>query len=129
MNQAPPNRVLSDRVPEEKTLLERIQRELWPAAQIALRMLGLSTQTSTLEVTGSQALTGEEEFVKADATAGNITLTLPSAATWMRFLTVMKTDATANTVTVQAVVTGNPVLAAQWDKASFVTDGVSFYEV
>jgi hypothetical protein len=129
MNQAPIARVLSDRPLDEKTLLGRLQRELWPVAQAMLRLLNSVTVTAVRELTADATLDGTEDLVKVDATAGNVTLTLPAPETWMRQVTVIKTDATANTVTVTSVTTGDPILAAQWNTTTIMQDGTSFYEV
>ena len=54
--------------------------------------------------TGSVTLTGgtTNEFNTVDATSGNLTMTLAATATAGYIFTVMKTDATANTVTLSA---------------------------
>lgn len=129
MNQAPIETGLSPRQPSEKTLLEQIRKELWPVAQQLLRTLNSVLKTSPLEVTSSQTLDGVDDFIKVDATAGNVTLTLPTAEAWMRSITVIKTDASGNTVTVTPVASGDPVLGAQWDVARVTQDGSLFYEV
>ena len=70
----------------------------------------------------------------ADATVGNLTGTLPNVATasYMR-VTVVKTDASVNTVTVQgdADINGavSYVLAAQYDSVSIASNGTEWFVV
>lgn len=98
-------------------------------AQQVLRTLNSMLKTSVLELSADATLDGTEELVKVDASAGNVALTLPAAESWMRSITVIKTDGTANTVTLTTVASGNPVLGAQWDTATVTQDGVLFYEI
>ena len=70
----------------------------------------------------------------ADATVGNLTGTLPNVATasYMR-VTVVKTDASVNTVTVQGDANINGavsyVLAAQYDSVSIASNGTEWFVV
>ena len=129
MNQRPPERALSDRLPNDKTLLERIHRELWPSVQDILRTLRAFLPTTPLSVTSDTTIDGTEDLILVDASAGNVTITLPTAETWMKAITVVKMDATANTVTVSSVSFADPVLAAQGDSAMVMQDGTAFYAV
>ncbi len=57
-------------------------------------------------VTSDASITNSNDLVLADATGGNITLSLPAAASALsKIFTVKKTDSWANTVTVQGVST------------------------
>jgi VCBS repeat-containing protein len=52
-------------------------------------------------VTGNHTITSNESVTLADATSGSFVLTLPAAATVTgRSFTVVKTDSTTNTVTI-----------------------------
>lgn len=129
MNQAPIETGLSTKQPDEKSLLGQIRKELWPVAQQLLRTLNSALKVGPLTVTSSTELDGVNDLILADATAGNLTLALPDAETWMKRITVIKVDGTANTVTLSTVASGNPVLAAQWDVTTVTQDGTSFYEI
>ena len=56
-----------------------------------------------VEKTSDYTLTTSDNFIYVDATAGNITITLPAVATCEgQPFTIMRTDGSANTVTVDA---------------------------
>ena len=81
----------------------------------------------------SSAAVLDYSFVIADATSGNIVVTLPAAVSggWVR---VKKVDASANSVTV-APVSGqidnlsNVVISIQWQCQDFASDGVTWYRI
>jgi hypothetical protein len=60
-----------------------------------------------------------------DASAGPVTLTPPTAALWERRIVVIKTDASANAVTVVAVNTA--ILSLQYDACELICDGTVYY--
>ncbi len=74
--------------------------------------------------------TSTETLVTSDATAGNQTVTLPVAP----LILVTKTDATANTVTINpptgSVFAGgvSPVLTVQNETALFIVNGTTYYK-
>lgn len=79
-----------------------------------------------------------QPLITVDTTAGNEVETLPpaglsAAATGETNLNVdisyVKTSADANTVTINGAASGAVVLAAQWDHATFKSDGTSWYRV
>jgi hypothetical protein len=80
-------------------------------------------------VTADYAMTPDDRMVLADATAGPITVTLPSAATGGEAI-VKKVDASANSVTVDGLATqqidglANAVLATQDQTIRLVADGL-----
>ena len=60
--------------------------------------------------------------IMADSTAGNIAVTMPDAETYNeRIITVVKTDASPNTVSAEGI-----VMAAQYDGKRFQSDGVAW---
>lgn len=70
---------------------------------------------------------------KVDATAGNVTVTLPAVAAGRR-VTVKRTDGSANTVTVSGGATtidgaASAAVAAQWDVLHLVSDGTNWLVV
>ena len=86
-------------------------------------------------ITGNLTLTATTNFWfrRADATTGNITVTLPAAnLTKGRQFLVKKVDASANTVTVSRAgadtIDGatTVVLSAQWQKVSVMSNGTSW---
>lgn len=76
----------------------------------------------------------ERQFVKVDATAGNVVVTLPAVSVGRR-VTLKRIDAAVNTVTVQGA-SGNvdgaassAALAAQYDVLDLVSDGTDWWIV
>lgn len=79
---------------------------------------------------GDYTITLNDSLVTADATAGNITITLrPADECEQKLIIIKKTDASANTVTVAAdgseTIDGaaTNVLAAQYDTLKLMSDG------
>lgn len=65
--------------------------------------------------------------IYVDASAGNVTITLPAASTFQGYtIYVTKTDASANTVTIFGLLGGN-VLSTQYQSKQSNTDGVNWY--
>lgn len=88
-------------------------------------------KTTTISVSADRTV-GREEFVFSDATGAARLVTLPTASARYkgRKVGVMKTDVSANTVTVVGTINGaaNLVLAAQYDKCLLVCDGVAWFK-
>ncbi|MEU8839934.1 SGNH/GDSL hydrolase family protein [Streptomyces roseus] len=74
-----------------------------------------------------------DEVIAADATSGALTITLPTAVGRTRPVTVKKTDATSNPVTIDAAgsetIDGQLIrqLASQWEYATLVPSGSGWY--
>jgi hypothetical protein len=83
-------------------------------------------------VTESATMTQSGGFTLADASAGSITLTLPAAASGLRF-TVKKVDATSNGVEIAtpdaATIDGAEVfeIGAQYTSLTFTCDGTNWF--
>ena len=77
---------------------------------------------------------GRPTVVLADATAAAFTVTLPTPTSG-RMVTVKKVDASANAVTVGPAAAetidgaASATLAAQWDVATFVSDGTNWFVI
>ena len=76
------------------------------------------------------------EVILADATNGPITVNLLPASTRKGFcFTVKKVDATANDVTIEGAESetfdgaANHTLSAQWERATFMSDGTNFVRI
>jgi hypothetical protein len=74
-------------------------------------------------------------YVLANATSGNILVTLPDAADHIgRFYGIKKTDVSANTVTVTASgaqlidASGSRILSSQYQAINIISDGSNWYE-
>lgn len=85
---------------------------------------------------GTYTLNASDDVVQATANAGAATVNLPSAASYRgRIFTVVKTDATANTVTIARAgsdtILGATtyVLSTQYDAVALQSDGVSAWFV
>jgi len=91
---------------------------------------------TVLETGSSYTVAVGVTVVLADATSGNITITLPAAAdNEDRMIAVKKTDASANTVTVDGnaseTIDGSAtqVLTSQYDVIMMVSDGTNWNTV
>lgn len=86
-------------------------------------------------VTASTTARPIDRALKVDATSGAVTISLPSAAPNPAVFTVIKTDASANAVTVDPAgsetVDGAATvsLPGQWDKVTVRSDGVNWVSV
>jgi hypothetical protein len=106
------------------------------AAGIALDQSGQALTVAIREVTESGAVLSNDYIVLADATAADIVLDLPPAAdNTGALVTVKKTDASANTVTVDAddaeTIDGatTKVLTTQYETIRLVCDGVEWWVI
>ncbi len=83
-----------------------------------------------VSVTSTYSITDIDSIILANATSGSVTTTLPDATTVMgKHITVKKTDASANAVTVAGTIDGavNYSLSAQNDYISIVSDGTAWH--
>ena len=86
-----------------------------------------------LTKTAAYTLLEGDEFILADATAGDFTVTLMSPADLVGQVVAVKLISAANNVTVATpaaeTIDGGAtwVSTAQWHSAAFVTDGTNYY--
>ncbi len=106
------------------------------AAGIALDQAGQALTVVVRPVTASETVLENDYILLADATSGNITLTLPPAAANEGALVIVKkTDASVNTVTLEADGsetidgTADKTLTTQYEKISVVCDGVEWWVI
>lgn len=114
-----------------RLLIQRLNTLLGDRRIVAPNGLGMAIRT----ITAARTLDGTDGVVLADATGAAFTVTLPRAdqskGRWFR---VMKTDASANAVTV-ATLQGNingaatKVLAAQFAAADLHSDGANWFHL
>lgn len=89
------------------------------------------TPTSPATVIGSGSVSAYvispyDSYLGMDATAGSVSKALPAATAWTgRKITVKKTDASVNTITITGAVDGSSVLSAQYQFATFTSDGTN----
>ncbi len=102
----------------------------------AVRFIGGVIYQRPTTVTASGALPVTASIVLADASAGAVTIALPTAASSAgRILTVKKVDASGNAVTLDAdaseTIDGATTLAlaAQYDTARIVCDGTQWWVI
>lgn len=97
--------------------------------QGVLSQLLIRNPLRTLVASGVATI--DDWYILADATNGNMTVTLPLSAFSLRAIGVKKKDATANTVTVLTTGTdlidgaASAVLTIQYQSVDCVPDGVS----
>lgn len=103
------------------------------AAQNLARWLNLRTTES--RILSSNAILSDDSVsvILVDATIDNLTITLPDALTWQnKWLTVKKTDPTANTVSLFPGVgvlidgAGTQTISYQYDAITVVSDGTNW---
>lgn len=88
-----------------------------------------SFATATALTAGNVTLDNTHHTMRADATTGNISVTLPTASTCVgRIYVVKKTDGTANTVTVVGTINGtsNRVINTQHSGFQFQSNGTDW---
>lgn len=107
----------------------------------ALSVFGGSTAASTLEsarsfgasvetITGNDTLDDSNHTILADATSGNITITLPAAsAANRRIYVIKKIDVSANTVAFSTVDGGTITLTTQYAGKQIQSNGTSWYVI
>ena len=90
--------------------------------------IGINTTTESYVVGAT------DSAIMADATDGNITVTLPAVATNKgRLLTIKKIDSSANTVTIDGsgseTIDGDTtkVISSQYDSITIISDGSAWY--
>jgi hypothetical protein len=125
VNAPPVTLTVSGRAPDEKTLLDWSQRTAHPVLRALRELTNNLAQNQVQSVTASTTLDLRTDVVLADASAGPLIITPPTASLWERRIIVVKTDASANAVTVQGVNVG--VLSSQYSGAEMVCDGTLFY--
>lgn len=85
-------------------------------------------------ITADTTLDTDNVFVTVDCTSGNVTITLPSAATLTagRYFVIQRIDGSVNTVTIDAdgaeTINGaaTKAIASQWDGIRVVCDGTNW---
>lgn len=125
MNSPPIKQAVSTRTPEETTYLDWLQRTAHPVLAGLRALTNELSQNKIQTVTSSTTLELQTDVILVDATSGPVTITPPTAALWERRIIVIKTDASANAVTVVGVNTGT--LSSQYSGAEMICDGTIYY--
>jgi hypothetical protein len=96
----------------------------------------IQRRTKTVNVTAAYSVAADVFWVRCDATAGAITVTLPASLDWQgRQIGVIKTDASVNAVTVSRagsdLINGSSTksLASQYSKTVVISDGTTNWDV
>lgn len=109
------------------------------AAQAAADAAQATADAIVVPPSGSRTVTANSNFLVTDstllvdATAGPVTITLPSAGAYGTEATIKKIDASANAVTIAVqpgdTINGGPSISlpAQYDEATCVTDGADWF--
>jgi hypothetical protein len=105
-------------------------------AWLAVEFGNLSRRTapaSTRAVTGNTTVLATDGMILCNCTTAPIAVTWPTpiAATEDWVITILKTDVSANAVTVVGTVSGtvNPTLAAQYKSITIWSDGTVLYKI
>lgn len=104
-------------------------------ADPAGRWFRVAPRTLVTAVSGNTTATIHQDVLKVDATGGNVTITLPTAATAYKKLTVKKIDATANTVTIDGDGAetiddqATAVILSQYTSVTIISDGTEWFIV
>lgn len=103
----------------------------WLRTQLALIARALTPTTGrTLVAAGTIAAT--DNVIYCDATSAPFTVDLlPANQVQYLTVTLLKTDASANAVTIGGTVSGvvNPALASQYDSQTITNNGVNWYTI
>lgn len=117
--------------------LRRLSRSIELVVDVLAQVEAITRQPehTVSEIAADQTLTVDDYIILADATAGNITVTLPDAADVNsgKAYKVKKIDSSSNTVTVtgDANIDGsaNVVLSSQYDDTSILTDQTEWFTI
>ena len=103
------------------------------------RIITQVNRTAQRTITVTADHTAAEDLVLADATSGNVTVTLPKVATWVdKTICVKRTDGSANTVTIAPASGDGSILdgfaptasvTGQYDAWTFMSDGANWWIV
>ena len=95
--------------------------ELYPLETFGFRFTSVSEDYTVTEY----------NFVGVDASGGAVTITLPSPSKVTGIpICVIKTDSSANAVTVTGTIAGGDVsLSNQYDTALLISNGTTFYKI
>lgn len=117
---------------DDKSVVAYVNSELFPLVNEVRNRLNdsiIALNMTPVTVTADYALAREDVVILVDATAGAVTLTLPDIATALgEAKYIMKTDSSANAVTVAAdssdTIEGaaSISISTQWDSALLSTD-------
>lgn len=90
---------------------------------------GGATSAAWIMTSANMTLDPDENRILANATGGNISITLPPAATAEGIYTIKKQDSSVNTVTVVGSIDGatNFVLDAASESVSVLSNGTAYY--
>lgn len=125
-NRAPPKKRVSTRTPEEKTLMDWVQRTGHPVLSETRDIVEAITQNRVLNITaaGTTTISPDADLVLVDATLGTVVLGFPAAALWEKRIVVIKTDASVNAVVIAS--TPSTALLAQYQMGEYVCDGTNY---
>lgn len=104
----------------------------WLNKQFSNLMVAFAQAPSWVNKTANYTASGEDTYIIMDATAGALTVTVPAATALPgAVLTIKKTDASGNVVTVGTTVDGtlNPTLAAQYKSMTIQSDGTRWNKI
>jgi hypothetical protein len=128
MNSPPIKQAVSTRTPEETTYLDWLQRTCHPVLLGARNLVNALAQASVESLVASATLDPKTDVALVSAALGPVTVTLAPAQLWERRVIIIKTDATANAVTISGVVTAL-ALSVQYAAAEVASDGDFYYPV
>lgn len=126
MNVRPVERSLSTKSVGEKDIVTAVNREVTPLLREVREKLTMSTQIKVEEFVGDGTISDGVDRVLASANAAPLALTLPGAGNHQREIVVIKTDPTANAVTVPGIL-GITSINTQYAAIRLVSDGLNWY--
>lgn len=128
MNSPPLKQAVSTRTPEQDTFLDWLQRTAHPVLSGVRDLVNALAQAKVQALTSSTTLDSRTDVALVNASSGPVTVTLAAPALWERRVIIIKTDATANAVTISGVVTAL-ALSVQYAAAEVASDGDFYYPV
>lgn len=128
-NRAPPRNIVSTRQPDAKIAMDWIQRTGHPVLRETRDIVAALTQNRVQSVStvGTTAITPDSDLVLVDATNGLVVVGPPTAALWEKRITIVKTDASANSVVIASL--PSTALVSQYQAVEVVCDGTNYRAV
>lgn len=126
MNAPPLKKTVSSRVPDKDTWQDWLLRTCHPVLKGARDLVNSLSQNSVELISASKRLLPTTDLAVVDASGGPVTVALSPAMVWERRVVVVKSDASANPVTISGAAATLSV-TAQFGSAEVTCDGTNYY--
>lgn len=127
-NRPPLKPTVSTRSPEKDTALDWLQRTGHPVLKGVRELANALSEAKVEALSATATLQPSTDVALVDASAGPVTIGLAAPALWERRVLIVKTDASANVVTISGAVSAL-TLTTQYASAEVASDGAFYYPV